>query len=121
MLNSYKFDSRPVPVQEVENGARVPYDIIEPAGSDLTLTKTFDFKAKVRRETRGTRSMMYLWTAEVANEGQGFRVIGTGATGTFKVPPDIAKRFPATVLVRVAALNANGKAYMTDKLYKLVP
>jgi hypothetical protein len=65
--------------------------------------------------------MIYLWTAEVAAEGQGFRVLGTGAKGTFQIPADIATKFPATVLLRVAALNANGKAYVTDKVYKLVP
>ena len=65
--------------------------------------------------------MQYLWTVEVNAEGQGFRVIGTGAKGTFRVPADLAKKFPATVLLRVAGMNANGKAYATDKLYKLVP
>ena len=119
MLNSYKFDSRPVPVQEVD--PRVPYDIVEPAGNELSMSKQYKFEAKLRRETRSTRSMMYLWTAEVNAEGQGSRVLGTGAKGTFQIPVDIAKRFPATVIVRVAALNSNGKAYVTDKLYKLVP
>jgi hypothetical protein len=121
MLNSYRFDSRPVPVQEVDTSARVPFEIAEPAGNELSLSKQYNFLAKIRRETRGTRSMSYLWTVEVNAEGQGFRVIGTGAKGTFRVPPDLARKFPATVLLRVAALNANGKAYATDKLYKLVP
>ena len=119
MLNSYKFDSRPVPVQEVDS--RAPYDIVGPASNEISLSKTYTFEAKLRRDTRSTRSMMYLWTAEVNAEGQGFRVIGTGAKGTFQVPPDLAKKFPATLLIRVAGLNANGKAYSIDKLYKLVP
>ena len=119
MLNSYKFDSRPVPVQEVDT--RVPYDIVEPANNEISLAKQYKFEAKLRRDTRSTRSMMYLWTAEVNAEGQGFRVIGTGAKGTFQMPVDLARKFPATVLIRVAALNANGKAYVTDKIYKLVP
>ena len=119
MLNSYKFDSRPVPVQEVDT--RVPYDIVEPANNEISLSKQYKFEAKLRRDTRSTRSMMYLWTAEVNAEGQGFRVIGTGTKGTFQMPADLARKFPATVLIRVAALNANGKAYVTDKIYKLVP
>jgi hypothetical protein len=119
MLNSYRFDSRPVPVQEVDT--RVPYDIVEPANNEISMSKPFAFQAKLRRETRSTRSMMYLWTAEVAAEGQGARVIGTGAKGTFQMPVDIAKKFPATVVIHVSALNANGKAYVTDKVYKLVP
>ena len=119
MLNSYKFDSRPVPVQDVDS--RAPYDIVEPASNEISLAKTYKFEAKLRRDTRSTRSMMYLWTAEVNAEGQGFRVIGTGAKGTFQVPPDLARKFPATLLLRVAGMNANGKAYSIDKLYKLVP
>jgi hypothetical protein len=99
----------------------VPYDIVEPSSTELSLSKQYTFQAKIRRDTRSTRFMIYLWTAEVAAEGQGFRVIGTGSKGTFQIPADIAKKFPATVLVRVAALNANGKAYVTDKVYKLVP
>lgn len=119
MLSSYRFDSRPVPVQEVSSTA--PYNIVEPAGNELSLSKPINFEARIRRDTRGTRFMQYLWTVEVTAEGQGFRVVGTGAKGTFRLPPDISKKFPAVVLVRVLALNANGKAYATDKVYKLVP
>ncbi|HEY3743800.1 MAG TPA: DUF5060 domain-containing protein [Bryobacteraceae bacterium] len=119
MLNSYRFDSRPVPVQEVDS--KVPYDILAPASDELSVSKPAQFEARIRRETRASRFMLYLWTAEVAAEGQGFRVLGTGAKGTFQVPPDLAKNFPATLLLRLAALNANGKVYMTDKIYKLVP
>jgi hypothetical protein len=62
---------------------------------------------------------MYLWTAEVSTEGQGFRVLGTGSTGTLTIPPVLATHFPSAISIRVSALNANGKAYVQDKIYQL--
>ncbi len=121
MLKSYKFDSREMPlVQEIEtNPQKVPYTIVEPAGNTLSLGKPVTFSAKLTRETRATRSMMFLWTAEVASDGQGFRMLGTGSPGTFTVPPDIALNFPAVLSIHLTALNANGKAYSADRVYQL--
>jgi hypothetical protein len=62
---------------------------------------------------------MYLWTGEVATDGQGYRVLGTGTKGTLKIPPEIARHFPAVLQLRVAAMNANGKVYMADKIVQL--
>ena len=99
MLKSYKFDSREVPlVQEIETKRqKVPFTIVEPTGNTIEAGKPVRFAVKLTRETRATRSMMYLWTAEVAVDGQGFRVIGTGAPGTFVIPPSVAKNFPAVL------------------------
>jgi hypothetical protein len=110
MLRSYKFESRYVPVQEVESlPEKVPFVIVEPV----------HFSVKLTRSTRATRSMMYLWTGEVAADGRGFRVLGSGAPGTFVIPPTVAASFPAVLSIHLTALNANGKAYATDKVYQL--
>lgn len=120
MLKSYKFDSRPVPVQELEtNPQKVPYTIVDPAGNTLEAGKPIQFSIKLTRSTRATRSMTYLWTGEVAADGRGPRVIGTGAPGTFVIPPTIATRFPAVLSIHLTALNANGKAYAADRVYQL--
>ena len=74
---------------------------------------------KLTRETRATRSMMYLWTGEVAADGRGFRVLGTGSPGTFVIPPSIAPNFPAVLSIHLTALNANGKAYAADRVFQL--
>lgn len=119
MRKSYKFESRQVPVQEIEtNSQKIPYVIEEPSG-DLAAGKPIRFAAKLTRQTRATRDMMYLWTAEVAADGHGVRVLGTGSAGTFVVPPAIAANFPAVLSVHLTALNANGKAYTTDRVYQL--
>jgi hypothetical protein len=120
MLKSYKFESRDVPVQEIEiNPQKVPFAIVDPAGDTLQAGKPVRFSVKLTRETRATRSMMYLWTGEVAADGRGFRVLGTGAPGTFVIPPSIASNFPAVLSIHLTALNANGKAYSADRVYTL--
>ena len=120
MLRSYKFESRLVPVQEIEqNTVKVPYEIAEPAGDTVISGKPAKYATKLKRETRATRSMMYLWTGEVPAEGQGFRVLGTGGQGTLTIPAVLASRYPSVISIRVSALNANGKAYSVDKVYQL--
>lgn len=119
MLKSYKFESRPVPLQEIEmNPQKVVFQIAEPA-EDITLAHPARFAAKLTRQTRATRAMTYLWTGEVVPDGQGFRVLGTGPSGTFTIPEGIAKNYPAVLSVHVVGMNANGKAYAADRVYRL--
>lgn len=122
MLRSYKFDSRRVPIQEVEqNPLRVPYEMVEPEGTELSLSKPAKFALKVKRDSRATRSLLIEWMGEVVAEGEGYRVVGTGREGTLSIPRSIASKFPAVLSLRVTLLNANGKAYTLDRVYKLVP
>ncbi|HLJ15714.1 MAG TPA: DUF5060 domain-containing protein [Bryobacteraceae bacterium] len=121
-LGGYKFESRPVPVQEIEqDGRKIPFEVVEPKDTELSVGKPSYYAVKLTRESRATRSMTYLWTGEVIADGQGFRVVGTGPEGTFRVPPQLVINFPALLNLRVSALNANGKAYQLDKVYKLAP
>jgi hypothetical protein len=120
MLKSVKFDSRDVPIQELEtNPQKVPYAIVEPFGDTLQAGKPVHFSVKLTRETRATRSMLYLWTGEVAADGRGYRVLGTGAPGTFVIPPSIGANFPAVLSIHLTALNANGKVYAADRVFQL--
>jgi hypothetical protein len=120
MLKSYKFESRPVPVQEIESDSKkVPFEIVAPPGNMLTANKPVEFSAKLMRQTRATRAMMYLWSGEVVTDGRGFRVLGAGSPGTFIVPASIASSFPAVLSIHLTALNANGKAYAADRVYQL--
>lgn len=120
MLNSYRFDSRMVPVQEVEQtAARVPFEIGAPTADPLRMSGTTAFAAKLKRETRATRAMLYLWTAEAAADGQGYRVVATGASGTFEFPRSVAVKFPAVLNLRLTGMNANGKVYSVDRVFRL--
>lgn len=120
MLKSYKFDSRPVPVQEIETDSKkIPFQIDGPAGNTLQAGKPAQFSAKLTRQSRATRDMLFLWTGEVAADGRGSRVLGAGSKGLFAVPPSIAANFPAVLSVHLLGLNAFGKAYQTDRVYQL--
>jgi hypothetical protein len=118
MLKSYKFESRRILMQEVEVG-KVPFQIAQPSADSISLRSPAACAVKLTRETHATRSMMYLWTGEIANELQGYRVIGTGEKGVFQIPPNMAKEYPAVFHVRLFGLNANGKVYSQDRTYQL--
>ena len=120
MLKSYRFEARKTVLQEVEQDSqKVPFEIAQPSTDSFSLSVPPLFAAKLKRETRATRSMMYLWTGEVATDGQGYRVVGTGTQGTLKIPHDIAKHFPAVLQLRLVGMNANGKVYSADKIIQL--
>lgn len=120
MLRSYKFESRVIGMQEVENNPqKLPFEIAQPAG-EISLSHPPPFAVKLKRHTRATRTMMYLWTGEVAGSGQSFRVIGTGAEGTLSVPPSITAELPANLTIRLMGMNANGKVYSIVRVNGLV-
>ncbi len=120
MLKSYKFESRRILQQEIEvNAEKVPFKIAEPPGDTISLQIPPPYSVKMTRETHATRSMLYLWTADIADESQGYRVIGTGEKGFLQIPANMSRRFPAVFHVRLFGMNANGKVYSADRTYEL--
>ena len=123
MLKSYKFDSREIPIrlQEVEtNPQKMPFEVASPDG-DIVMAIAPRYSLKIVRPTRATRDLLVEWTAEVVLDGEGFRVAGTGREGTLRIPASIVHKLPGTLSLRVSILNANGKAYVIDKVYRLGP
>jgi hypothetical protein len=118
MLKSYKFESRHILMQDVEVSAtKISFQIVQPAGDTISLRAPY--AAKLTRETHATRSMLYLWTGEIANELQGYRVVGTRDKGNFQIPTNMAKHYPAVFHLRLFGMNANGKVYSADRTYQL--
>jgi hypothetical protein len=122
MLKSVKFESRDVPIQEITLAGEKPvFDIPEPEENEVSLAHPPEFALKIRKDTRATRSLLVEWTAEVSADGEGYRVIGTGVKGSLQVPASIVKNFPAVLSLHANIVNANGKAYLVDRILKLVP
>ncbi len=121
MLKSYKFESdKRIIMQTVEQSVqKVPFEIEQPTDTVISQSKPPAFAAKFKRETRATRTMMWLWTGEATVDGEGYRVIGTGQKGTLSFPPHIAVNYPAVMALRLYGMNANGKVYSVDKAYQL--
>jgi hypothetical protein len=117
MGRSYKFTSRDEPpeLQVVETDPqKTPFAIEQPAG-DLSVSKPSPYAAKITRATRATRLMTWLWTGDVPGGGQGYRVLGTGESGTLQPPAVLSDKYPTTMLLRLYGMNANGKVYLLDK------
>jgi hypothetical protein len=123
MLRSYKFDSREIPIrlQQVEQDpGKMPFEVATPDG-DISMALQPPYSLKITRPTRATRDLLVEWTAEVVLDGEGFRVVGTGSKGMMRIPASIVHKLPGTLSLRVSILNANGKAYAIDKVYRLGP
>jgi hypothetical protein len=122
MLRYYYFESQDPPVQEVESDpAKAPFEIAEPPGDQLNPRIPAPFKVKLTRTNRATRNMQYIWWGEVVAGGEGMRVLGLGASGNFTLPADWTRISGANLNVRIQAINANGKAYELNKVYRLTP
>ena len=120
MLKSYKFESQRNLMQEVEVDAkRVPFEVVQPSADEFSVSAAPPYEVKLTRQTRGTRSMMYLWQAEVSIDSQGYRIVGTGEKGTLQIPRNISRRYPGTVNIRLYGMNANGKVYSLDRVYRI--
>ena len=120
MNKSYKFESQENVLQEIEaNSPKVPFTIEQPTG-DISAAKPAAYAAKVTRETRATRQMMWLWLGDVARDGRGVRVLATGQKGTFTIPADLARSYPADMHLRLYGMNANGKVYEIDTGLQIV-
>jgi hypothetical protein len=120
MAKSYRFESRDVLMQEIEsNPAKVPVEIAQPAGDAISFLTPGPFAVKIKKDTRATRTMRFVWTGEVTTDGQSFRVVGTGPNGVLQLPANIAERFPALLHLRLIAMNGYGKVFVVDQNIQL--
>ncbi len=120
LLKNYKFESQMVPQQEIESDpAKVPFDIVQPSTESLSMHRSVPYQVKLKRETRASKAMLYVWTAEVTADGQSYRILGTGPQGIMQIPANIARRIPGSIHLRVYGLNALGKLYLADRNFEL--
>lgn len=122
MLKSVRFVSREeeLKLQEiVADPEKVPFEITGPDGDTLSLAKPAAFSVKLKRQSKALQHMVWEWTGEVTASGHGYRVIATGADGTFRIPANIAAEYPAALHVRLYGMNGLGKVYSLDRNYTL--
>jgi hypothetical protein len=122
MLRSVKFVSREqdIQLQEIEGDpAKIPFEIVEPAADTLSLSRPIRFQVRFKRHTKAIDQTAFEWTGEVSVDERSYRVIGTGAEGTFTIPANIAANYPAALHIRLSAMNALGKVYVLDRNYTL--
>ena len=93
----------------------------EPAGDEINTALPTPFKIKLVKANRSTRTMQYVIWGEVVAGGEGQRLLGVGPSGNFTLPKEFLRESGATLNLRVLAINANGKAYELDKVFRLAP
>jgi hypothetical protein len=121
LRKSYKFESRPVRRQQPEMDTKsIPFEVEQPAG-EISLRSGAPYRLNTLRSTRATQQVLAVWTAEPTTGGEGGRVVGTGTEGMLKLPAFLANRAPAVMSLRVSILNANGKLYVLDRVFRVVP
>jgi len=120
LLKSFKFESQDVPVQEVESDPdHIPFQVAAPTGEELDASQPIPYQIKLRRPTRATRIMQYVWVGEIVASGEGARILATGASGSFVVPAELIRREDPSLHLRILGMNANGKVYELDKVFAL--
>jgi len=122
MLKSVKFVSRDEEpkLQDIEGDpGKIPFDIASPDSDSISLSKPASFSVKLTRQSKALQHMSWLWTGEVTVSGRGYRVIATGAGGTFRIPANITDDYPSALHVRLYAINGLGKVYTLDRNYTL--
>lgn len=120
MNKSYYFESKDIQMQEVEvNPPKVPFDVAQPKQSALHVGQGAPYAATIKKATRATRSMMWLWTGEVTADHRGYRVLATGQKGTMTPQVGLAFHYPANLLMKVFGMNSYGKVYLVSRGYDL--
>lgn len=122
MLRSYYFESVDPPIQEIElDTSKIPFELVDPPADEIVAAIPTPFQAKITRANRATRDMQFVWWGEVVAGGEGARLLGVGPSGNLTVPKNLIKEPGSTLNLRLLAINANGKAYEIDKVYRLGP
>lgn len=122
MLRSYYFESVDPPIQEIETDtAKIPFEIVDPPGETILADIPTPFSAKITRANRATRDMQFVWWGEVVADGEGARLLGVDSSGNLTLPHELIKGPGSTLNLRLLAINANGKAYELDKVYRVGP
>jgi hypothetical protein len=122
MLKYYYFESQDPPVQEIElDAAKTPFEMTGPPGDQINPAVPTPYSVKITRANRASRRMEYVWWGEVVAGGQGPRLLGLGSSGNFTIPKELLTRQGADLNIRLLAINANGKAYELDRVYRLAP
>ena len=118
MNESYFLEARRVVPKDVET-IDLPFEIQFPDQQHLTAGESYQFNATLTKSTRAAKQMVWLWMGEVAGSGAAPRVLGAQQYGEFRVPATLARRFPATLSVRLLGLDGAGRLFEAFKAYTL--
>ena len=121
MNKSFLLAWRKIRPKKIESAiADLPFEIQLPDADELVAGREFQFNATLKKAGRTARKTQWLWLAEVAGSGVGPRVLGTTQFGGFTIPADLARRYPATLGLRLVGVDGLGRIYEAFKPFRLV-
>ena len=68
------------------SASKVPFQVAQPTADTISLKSPAAYAIKLTRETHATRSVMYLWTGEIASELQGYHVMAPAKKASSRFP-----------------------------------
>ena len=120
--NRLRFESAEPPIQEFETDtSNIPFEIVEPKSDYFNSQTAVSYRTKLTKSNRSTRTMQFVWWGEIVANEDGPRLLGLGSFGNFTVNKVLVATPPANLHLRVQAINANGKAFELDRVYRLAP
>ena len=121
MNRSYVLESRRPRIKKVETAkSETPFEIQLPDDAELAVGREFDFNVTLTKEGRVAKKMQWLWTFEVSGSSLGPRVLGTTQFGRTRIPPNMARRYPAILQLRLLGVDGAGRVFEAFRAYRLV-
>ncbi len=119
--NSFKLESKRAKLRDVETSVgELPFEIQFPAEGELRAGEKHEFSATLKKSTIAAKRMLWLWMVEVAGSGRGQRILAAEQFGSFEIPADIAKSYPATLSVRLIGIDGAGRLFEDFKPYTVL-
>ena len=121
MNKSYFLESRRPKPKEIENTpSEVPFVIQLPEPGPLVAGEEYEFNATLTKDSRAAKRMRWVWAAEAPGSNKGYRILGAGQFGKFRIPTDITERYPITFQVRLIGVDGLRRLYESIGTYKLL-
>ena len=80
----------------------------------------YEFNATLTKTSRAAKRMRWVWAAEAPGSNKGYRILGAGQFGKFRIPADITDRYPMTFQVRLIGVDGLRRLYESIGTYKLL-
>ena len=98
MNKSYYLESRRPKPKEIESRpSEVPFEIQLPDARELIAGEEYEFNATLTKDSVAAKRTRWVWAAEVPGSKTGYRILGSGQFGKFRIPTKFTDRYPTTI------------------------
>lgn len=121
MNKSYYLESRRPKPKEIESRpSEVPFEIQLPEARELVAGEKYEFNTTLTKDSVVAKRTRWVWAAEVPGSKTGYRILGSGQFGKFRIPTKFTDRYPTTIQVRLIGVDGLRRLYEAIGTYKLL-